>query len=277
MVKTFAKILLVNERGELLYVRRSASDDHRPGGPDFPGGTVEVGEDPIDGVIRETREETGIAVTDPQLIYAAPRVGAYGTGTWLIYMARVPGNVPVQLSDEHVSYEWLTPEAALAVCGYANHEELFRFIMQHKVLDPATPTGITCRTLLMNPAGELLLLRRSATDPFHPGTWDLPGGRLEPGESYVQAALRETHEECGLTLPPASLQLVYGTSNPRLQGTGTWLFYRAAAPAEAAIALSGEHDTYTWISPAALPQHTNYDVLLRMHEFVMDHDLYSGV
>jgi 8-oxo-dGTP pyrophosphatase MutT (NUDIX family) len=274
MVKTFAKILLVNDRGELLSLRRSDQDDHRPGGHDFPGGTIEVDEDPYDGVIRETREETGITVADPRLIFAAPRIGAYGTGTWLVYKARVLNDVPVQLSDEHTAYEWLTPEAALATCGYPNHEEMLRFIIEHNLLDPATPVGVTCRALIVNPAGELLILRRSVTDPFHPGTWDLPGGRAEGNERLPQTVIRETQEECGITL--ASPHLVYGTSNPRAKGTGTWLFYQEQIAGDTAIKLSDEHDKHQWIPESDLPKYTDYDVLLRMHAFATAYRLYNG-
>jgi 8-oxo-dGTP pyrophosphatase MutT (NUDIX family) len=49
-------------------------------------------------------------------------------------------------------------------------------------------------------APALLLTRRAARLRGHAGQWALPGGRLEPGETAVVGALRETHEEVGLTL-----------------------------------------------------------------------------
>lgn len=46
----------------------------------------------------------------------------------------------------------------------------------------------------------LLLTRRAAAMRRHAGQWALPGGRLDPGETPEQAALRELHEEVGLEL-----------------------------------------------------------------------------
>ena len=53
-------------------------------------------------------------------------------------------------------------------------------------------------------AGEtaLLLTRRAASLRAHRAQWALPGGRCDAGETQVQAALRELHEELGLALSP---------------------------------------------------------------------------
>lgn len=45
--------------------------------------------------------------------------------------------------------------------------------------------------------GEVLLIRRAT--PPRQGEWSLPGGRLEPGEAPMEAALRELAEETGVT------------------------------------------------------------------------------
>lgn len=46
----------------------------------------------------------------------------------------------------------------------------------------------------------LILTRRAETLRDHAGQWALPGGRIEPGETAEQAALRELHEEVALEL-----------------------------------------------------------------------------
>lgn len=47
---------------------------------------------------------------------------------------------------------------------------------------------------------SFVLCRRSAGLNRHASQWALPGGRLDAGESPIEAALRETEEEVGLTL-----------------------------------------------------------------------------
>jgi len=50
-----------------------------------------------------------------------------------------------------------------------------------------------------------VLTRRASKLRRHAGQWALPGGRLDPGESAEQAALRELREEVSLALPPVSV------------------------------------------------------------------------
>ena len=47
---------------------------------------------------------------------------------------------------------------------------------------------------------SLLLIRRAMRLRAHAGQWALPGGRLDPGETASEAALREMAEEAGISL-----------------------------------------------------------------------------
>jgi 8-oxo-dGTP diphosphatase len=57
---------------------------------------------------------------------------------------------------------------------------------------PAVAVGLVAR----DRAGRLLLVKRA--NPPAKGRWSLPGGRVEAGETIVEAAVRELREETGL-------------------------------------------------------------------------------
>ena len=50
---------------------------------------------------------------------------------------------------------------------------------------------------------EVLLTRRSQALRNHRGEVSFPGGRMDPGETPLQTALREAHEEVGARPVPA--------------------------------------------------------------------------
>ncbi|USI73351.1 NUDIX hydrolase [Sphingomonas morindae] len=55
------------------------------------------------------------------------------------------------------------------------------------------------RILLTDAAGRVLLFRFTPED--RPPFWCTPGGALDPGETYAEAARRELREETGLDCP----------------------------------------------------------------------------
>jgi 8-oxo-dGTP pyrophosphatase MutT (NUDIX family) len=50
-----------------------------------------------------------------------------------------------------------------------------------------------------------LLTRRAPRLSSHAGQWALPGGRVEPGETAIEGALRELKEEVGLIAAPSAV------------------------------------------------------------------------
>jgi putative (di)nucleoside polyphosphate hydrolase len=55
---------------------------------------------------------------------------------------------------------------------------------------------VSCGTLVVNPDGELLLCHVTDT-----AKWDIPKGMQDPGESTLEAAMRELYEEAGIAYP----------------------------------------------------------------------------
>jgi len=73
--------------------------------------------------------------------------------------------------------------------------------MPEKIIDVAV--GV-----LLRPDGTVLLGNRPADKPW-PGWWELPGGKLEPGESVLQALCRELKEEIDITVTEATPWITY--------------------------------------------------------------------
>lgn len=81
---------------------------------------------------------------------------------------------------------------------------------EHAALDETVLKDAAVAIVIVESAprsGEagFLLTRRAESLRGHAGQWALPGGRCDLGESAVQAALRETHEELGLRLASADV------------------------------------------------------------------------
>ena len=69
---------------------------------------------------------------------------------------------------------------------------------------------VVCGVVARNGAGELLLMRRADE-----GTWGLPGGGVEGGETWELGAKRECLEETGWTVRVTGVLGVY--SDPETQ------------------------------------------------------------
>ena len=81
---------------------------------------------------------------------------------------------------------------------------------ERRVVPAAETRGHSAVVIALVPGdspGEtaFVLTRRSSWLRSHKGQWALPGGRLDPGETPQEAALREFHEEIGVQLLPVSI------------------------------------------------------------------------
>lgn len=85
--------------------------------------------------------------------------------------------------------------------------------------DPPRPWRLSARLLLIDPAERVLLV--PVTD-LEGSWWDLPGGGVEPGETTVAAAVRETLEETGYAVPMALVGPPCWTGEVVFRWLGAW-------------------------------------------------------
>ncbi|UCF10158.1 MAG: NUDIX domain-containing protein [Candidatus Bipolaricaulota bacterium] len=115
---------------------------------------------------------------------------------------------------------------------------------------PAEPTERSAGFVLFRtgPSGalEYLLLRHR-----NGGHWGFPKGRIEPGETELQAALRETREETGIDdlhpVPSLHRDTRYGFFRDGMPVAKTVRYFVARAEASDAV-LSREHVDACWVS-----------------------------
>ncbi len=87
-----------------------------------------------------------------------------------------------------------------------------RFATVDETADAAVLIAVTDR-----PDPGVILTRRPAQMRSHPGQVAFPGGKIDPGEDAIAAALREAHEE--LALDPARVRVI-GATDRYQTGTG---------------------------------------------------------
>jgi 8-oxo-dGTP diphosphatase len=107
-VRLLAKIFVTNDKGEILLLQRSATDDRRPLGWDLPGGNVEYNEDPNTAVLRELKEEANLETANPQIFYVSTETESHYIVT-LLYKGLATTS-DVVLSHEHLKFQWIKPE-----------------------------------------------------------------------------------------------------------------------------------------------------------------------
>ncbi|MBF6340654.1 NUDIX domain-containing protein [Nocardia abscessus] len=114
--------------------------------------------------------------------------------------------------------------------------------------------------------GRVLLLQRPADD-FMGGIWELPSGKVDPGEAIDQALIREVKEETGLEVTAITNYLgefdYQSGSGKRSRQFNFTVEVGHAGPVELT-----EHDAYTWTSLVEEPPVTDAvkQVLARYRE-----------
>jgi len=136
-------------------------------------------------------------------------------------------------------------------------------MLQTENIQPRPARSALAGVLLVRGDGKLLLLKRSDY-VVYPGTWNLPGGGIDSGETAYHAAMREFREEAGEP-PRGHIERSCTVDNY----TAFVLYASMYAVQGWTPRLNWESDAYGWFYPTATP--TVYPAL----RMIIDHCLLS--
>lgn len=94
--------IILNAKGEFLMLRFPPPNNTWH----FPGGRLDEGEESLDGLRREVKEETNLDIIDPRPVHTTifTREKKYG----VFFLARAQEPYEVRISSEHQEYRWFT-------------------------------------------------------------------------------------------------------------------------------------------------------------------------
>jgi 8-oxo-dGTP pyrophosphatase MutT (NUDIX family) len=108
------------------------------------------------------------------------------------------------------------------------------------------------KILIINDKGQILLLRRGSLER---AWWDIPGGRMQRGETVAEALQRELYEETGLEIGHRDVQFVGAhLSGGRIPAGETdagliFFVHRCKWDTTPQVRLSPEHSDLWWATP----------------------------
>lgn len=139
-------------------------------------------------------------------------------------------------------------------------------------------TDIIQKTVLLNPDGKMLLLRRSETDNRRPLQWDFPGGVLDEGETLEQGTLREIVEESGLIVESpkiffAKAEVSRWSNEGQEHVTNVVRIYYTAKCDTSEVGLSYEHSEFAWVDLSQALEMLEYPRHKEVIQYILDNKL----
>ena len=122
---------------------------------------------------------------------------------------------------------------------------------------------IAMKAVVLDGEGRILILREAESgyeDGTQGGLWGLMGGRIEPGENWLEGLKREVKEEAGIEID--YIKPIYiGEWRPVIQGQETQIVavFNLCKIKSGEVKLSEEHSDYVWMKKSDLAEYRFMD------------------
>lgn len=142
-----------------------------------------------------------------------------------------------------MSVEWLDiVDEHDRVTGRDTRENIHKSGLYHR----------STHVLLFNSRGELFVQLRSLAKDENAGLWDTSAaGHVDSGESYISCAVRELHEELGISLPLSALEHIASFAPQQRNGYEFSQVFKACSD-QTLVLQTEEIDDGRWVTPAEL-------------------------
>lgn len=128
-MKIIAKILLRDKDGDILALTRSSTHPAYPNELDFPGGEVDFGENILDAIKREVKEETGIDISNLNPKIVMDNLVSDNTRHVLYTLKLKHSKPPIKLSYEHSIYHWVKPDDIFVNKKLSTKDDYFQSVL----------------------------------------------------------------------------------------------------------------------------------------------------
>ena len=119
------RAIVRDREGRILLIQRAADVSWDPGLWELPGGKADYRETIADAIVREAREETGLALEVGRPVHVSHFTKEPIWVTTVTFACDTVGDAEVQLSDEHDAFAWVElSELASVECTAPAREAL---------------------------------------------------------------------------------------------------------------------------------------------------------